>query len=493
MSIAAKPNSSPVEILIAEDSPTQAKKLQHILEQQGYEVSIGINGLVALEMAQRHKPTLIISDVVMPEMDGYELCQRVKSDEALGDVPVILVTSLSDPHDVIRGLECRADNFILKPYDESYLLGSIQFVLVNREMRRADQPGLGLEIYFEGQKYFISADRLQILNLLLSTYEAAMQRNKQLSLTQDTLQQTNSELQQLTVELEHRVLQRTQELRLYSDKLERSNRELQDFAQVASHDLQEPLRKILSFGDRLKSKACELLDGECQDYLERMTNAAARMQSLITDLLTFSRVETKGQPFVPTDLGVIAREVSGDLETRIEQAGGRVEIEELPTIDADPMQMRQLLQNLIGNSLKYYRVGVPPVVRIYSQKLDARSPESMDESALARKLCQILVVDNGIGFDEKYLDRIFTIFQRLHKKGEYEGTGVGLAICRKIVDRHGGSITARSSPGEGATFVVTLPVLQSKEVEILSDTNTKRSSTVAAQSLPSSSLTKQRI
>jgi signal transduction histidine kinase len=191
------------------------------------------------------------------------------------------------------------------------------------------------------------------------------------------------------------------------------------------------------------------------------------MQILITDLMSFSRIETMGQPFVPTDLGLIVSEVSADLETSVEKAGGRVEIEELPTIDADPMQMRQLLQNLIGNSLKYFRAGVPPVVRVYSQQLDARSPESMDESALARQLCQILVEDNGIGFDEKYLDRIFTVFQRLHKKGEYEGTGVGLAICRKIVDRHSGTITARSRPGEGTTFVVTMPVRQPRDVEAL--------------------------
>jgi PAS domain S-box-containing protein len=258
-----------------------------------------------------------------------------------------------------------------------------------------------------------------------------------------------------------------EKLKLYSDKLERSNRELQDFAQVASHDLQEPLRKILSFGDRLKTKAGESLDEASQDYLQRMCNAAARMQTLITDLMAFSRVEIKGQAFVPTDLGVIAREVSADLETRIEQAGGRVEIEELPTIDADPTQMRQLLQNLIGNSLKYYRAGVPPVVRISCQKTAARRPDSLDETAPARQFCELLVADNGIGFDEKYLDRIFTVFQRLHKKGEYEGTGVGLAICRKIVDRHGGTITARSNPGQGATFVVTLPVIQPKEVEVL--------------------------
>lgn len=258
-----------------------------------------------------------------------------------------------------------------------------------------------------------------------------------------------------------------EKLRIYSDKLERSNRELQDFAQVASHDLQEPLRKILAFGDRLQSKAGDSLDESCRDYLARMCNAAGRMQTLIRDLMAFSRIEIKGQAFVPTDLGLIAREVSADLETRIEEAGGRVEIEELPTIDADPMQMRQLLQNLISNSFKYHRVGIPPVVRIYSESIGARGPGSGDSGALIRQFCHILVEDNGIGFDEKYLDRIFNVFQRLHKKGEYEGTGVGLAICRKIVGRHSGTITARSTPGEGTTFVVTLPLAQIMEEQKL--------------------------
>jgi PAS domain S-box-containing protein len=257
------------------------------------------------------------------------------------------------------------------------------------------------------------------------------------------------------------------QLKLYSDKLERSNRELQDFAQVASHDLQEPLRKILSFGYRLQTKAGDSLDEECGDCLRRMTSAATRMQILIGDLMEFSRVETKGQPFVNADLGLIAREVSADLEARVEQAGGRIDIEALPTIEADPMQMRQLLQNLIGNSLKYFRPGVPPVVRIYSQDLAGAREWSIRDGAQPQQFCELSVTDNGIGFDEKYLDRIFTVFQRLHNKTEYEGTGIGLAICRKIVDRHSGTITARSSPGEGATFVVTLPVTQAKEVEVL--------------------------
>jgi two-component system cell cycle sensor histidine kinase/response regulator CckA len=216
------PKRSPVEILIVEDSPTQALQLQHILEQQGYQTTIAANGVQALEAVHRRKPTLVISDVIMPEMDGYELSRRLKSEPGLANIPIILVTTLSDPQDVIRGLECRADNFILKPYDERYLLGRVQFVLVNREMRQTEQPGMGLEIFFNGERHFITADRLQILNLLLSTYEAAMQRNKELSFAQETLQQTNKELQQLTLELEDRVLQRTQQLELINEALRQS-------------------------------------------------------------------------------------------------------------------------------------------------------------------------------------------------------------------------------------------------------------------------------
>lgn len=257
-----------------------------------------------------------------------------------------------------------------------------------------------------------------------------------------------------------------EKLKDYSVRLERSNRELKDFAQVASHDLQEPLRKILSFGGRLTSISGGSLDGRSEEFLFRMCNAATRMQTLITDLMAFSRVENKAQPFVPTNLGVIAMDVIADLETRMEESGGRVEIDILPTIEADPMQMRQLLQNLISNSLKYYRKGIPPLVQVLTEKWDAQAPQCMDGTSRELQVCKILVVDNGIGFDEKYLDRIFNVFQRLHKKGEYEGNGIGLAICRKIVDRHGGTITARSRPGEGSTFVITLPVSQSRDREV---------------------------
>jgi PAS domain S-box-containing protein len=248
-------------------------------------------------------------------------------------------------------------------------------------------------------------------------------------------------------ELEERVRERTADLL-------RANAELQDFAYVASHDLQEPLRKIQAFGDRLRAKCGAALTDQGRDYLSRMQQAAARMQTLINDLLSFSRVTTKAQPFSPVNLAEVAREVVSDLEARIEQTGGRVEAGELPEVEADATQMRQLLQNLIGNALKFHRDGEPPRVRVTARLTNGH--------AGGPALCLLAVEDNGIGFEEKYLDRIFTPFQRLHGRGEYEGTGIGLAICRKIVERHGGQITARSAPGAGTTFVVTLPARQPK-------------------------------
>lgn len=233
-------------------------------------------------------------------------------------------------------------------------------------------------------------------------------------------------------------------------QLERSNRDLQDFAMVASHDLQEPLRKIQMFGDRLREECAPVLPPQGLDYLRRMESAADRGQLLIQGLLAYSRVTTKAQPSVPVALGDVAQEVISDLEARLTQTGGRVEVGPLPTLQADPLQMRQLLQNLIGNALKFHKPDVAPVIRV-----DARQTSESD--ANGADLWQISVADNGIGFDEKYLDRIFKIFQRLHERHAYEGAGMGLAICRRIVERHGGTITAQSRPGEGSTFIITMP------------------------------------
>ena len=244
-------------------------------------------------------------------------------------------------------------------------------------------------------------------------------------------------------------------------ELARSNAELEQFAYVASHDLQEPLRKIQAFGDRLKSK-CDVVDlKDGRDYLERMLRAAARMQTLINDLLTFSRVISTNQPFVPVNLEILTREVLSDLEVRIEQTKASVELHDLPTIDADPTQMRQLLQNLISNALKFNKPDQRPRVEVSATV--RKVPFSGMEGAPEAEECVLKVKDNGIGFEERYMDKIFAVFQRLHGRAEYEGTGVGLAVCRRITDRHGGMIEAESQLGEGATFIVTLPVRQAAD------------------------------
>ncbi|MGD0209186.1 MAG: PAS domain-containing protein [Verrucomicrobiota bacterium] len=255
------------------------------------------------------------------------------------------------------------------------------------------------------------------------------------------------------------ALRRSDEkLRQFAAQLERSNRELQDFAYVASHDLQEPLRKVVVFGERLKDKNADKFGPESLDYLDRMQKATGRMQTLINDLLSFSRVTTKAQPFTPVNLAEVAAAVVDDLEGRIELVKGRVEVGPLPVIEAEPLQMRQLLQNLIGNALKFRRPEEPPVVKVETQIItDPDTPE--------KKLCRLTVSDNGIGFDEKYLDRIFNVFQRLHTRNEYEGTGMGLAIVKKIALYHGGDVTAKSKPGEGATFILTLPVAHPKKTQ----------------------------
>jgi light-regulated signal transduction histidine kinase (bacteriophytochrome) len=228
-------------------------------------------------------------------------------------------------------------------------------------------------------------------------------------------------------------------------ELERSNAALKEFAFVASHDLQEPLRKIVSFGERLETVAGHALTGNARLYLDRMLNAAVRMRALIADLLAYSQIAASATPFVPTDLAAIARGVLGDLEIAIAESGGRVDVGGLPTIDADAPQIRQLLQNLLGNALKFRRPGVPPIVVV-----DAASSHNGD--------CTITVTDNGIGFKDEHAEKIFRMFERLHARTVHEGSGMGLAICRKIVERHGGTIDATSTIGQGTTFTVTLPI-----------------------------------
>ena len=241
------------------------------------------------------------------------------------------------------------------------------------------------------------------------------------------------------------------QLRVVDEELGRSNRELQDFATIASHDLQEPLRKIQAFGDRLEERLSTVLDEEAADYLRRMKDAAARMQTLISDLLAYSQVAIRPEPPQPVDLGAVVSDVLLDLDERVRSTNGKVCVGPLPTLLASPLQMRQLFQNLIANALKFHPEGVQPEVHV-----EATAPSAARRQG-GTPVWEIRVRDNGIGFEEEYAEKIFAPFQRLNGRQAFEGTGMGLAICRKIVVLCGGTITATSHPGAGATFLITLP------------------------------------
>jgi two-component system, LuxR family, sensor kinase FixL len=248
------------------------------------------------------------------------------------------------------------------------------------------------------------------------------------------------------------------ELERTAEALKRSNAELEQFAYVASHDLQEPLRKIRAFGDRLESLLDGQLEDRAADYLKRMVSAAERMGTLIENLLSYSRVSSRGAELVDVNLGQVVTDVLADLERQVASTSARVEVDRLPRLEADAVQMRQLFQNLVSNAIKYGPPDGAPEVRIEAEYLD-RDGGLVPASAAASSV-RIRVRDNGIGFEPEYAERIFELFQRLHGRERYDGTGIGLGVCRRIVTRHGGTITAEGRPGKGATFTITLPLRQ---------------------------------
>ncbi len=460
--------TAPPLVVIAEDSLTQARRLQYILEQQGYRVVAAVNGRAALECARRERPAVIISDVVMPEMSGYELCHEIKRDPDLCDVPVVLVTTLSDPHDVIRGVECGADNFILKPYETDQLLRRIQLILANNGLRRnsPQPPSPPLEIVFRGQRHSITADRLQILNLLLSTYEAAIERNNELSSTRDELRHANQELQHLTQELEERVRARTSELERSNEQLRQAQQvliqqeRLRALGQMASgiaHDINNAVSPISLYTDLLLAHETTLSES-AREQLETIRRAIEDVARTVSRMREFYRPHEPDLQSVDVEMNVLARQVIDLTRARWsdqpQQRGAMIELrtdlaQGLPLIRGADNEIRDALTNLIFNAVDAMPGGGTLEVR-------TSSITSGPSSAVCLE-----VRDTGAGMDEETRRRCLEPF--FTTKGE-RGTGLGLAMVYGMAQRHRAELAIDSQKGRGTTMRLLFPVGEASAV-----------------------------
>lgn len=419
-------------ILIVEDSATQREMLHHILEKQGYSVRSAADGVTAWSTIFDPPPTIVVTDIVMPGMDGYALCRAIKEEPKLANVPVMLLTSLSDPKDVIAALESGADGFIGKPFAEDHLLSRIRDVITNRDLKRRGDDTGGVEINYGGRTHMITAERRQILDLLLSVYEVAMRRNAELAQAQANLRKLNSELEQ--------------QVRNRTHRLEESNQSLETFCYSVAHDLRAPLRSIQGYVSMLNEEAVQLGSNVTQTYADRARSAANRMDRMIVDLLAYGRVSHANTPFEWVDLRTKVDRVVAEFSQDISSKAARVQVEvDNIRIFTSRVLLAQVLSNLLGNALKFVRPNEPPDVTIIGRL------------APLGQAVQIEVRDRGIGIDLSYREKMFKLFEKLHS-GAFPGTGIGLAIVQKAVQRLGGSISVDAVEGGGTRFIVLLPL-----------------------------------
>ncbi|WP_109699830.1 sensor histidine kinase [Chitinophaga deserti] len=532
-------------ILIVDDRPENLYSLQQLLELNHFKVDTASSGEEALRKILKNTYFLIILDVQMPDMDGFEVAEAITGYSKSKDIPIIFLSAVSvEKRFITRGYSSGGLDYITKPVDPEILLLKVStFYRLHQQTTelQAAQEALRQEVAerklaqealshsldelrsilesiqqiaftlnAKGDIEFVNsywhkyAANLQILPATqegaLSVAECiriAIARNTQqvfevsikpildgdfryhlLSLTPVWKEGGIAkwvciftdihEQKMMNQVLENRVEERTRELWQVNRELEYSNHELQQFAYVASHDLKEPLRKIQVFSNLISSKFGPELP-EAEYYLNKIVSSAARMNNLITDVLEYSRISIGGQ-FRETDVNIIFRDILDDMELLIREKGAVIHMADVPTLHAIPSQMRQVFQNILSNAVKFSRKGVAPEITISAERtVDlAVAGGGNPEGAY----CRITVSDNGIGFDEKYLDKIFVIFQRLHGHNEFEGTGIGLAIVKKIVDTHGGLVTASSKEGEGTIFTLVLPVFQHQHENQLQDSDT---------------------
>jgi len=439
-----------IEILVAEDSGTQALDLQYLLETHGYGVVLCENGQQALEAARQRKPTLVISDVVMPEMDGYSLCRALKDDPNLADVPVLLVTTLSDPGDVLRGLQSGADSFILKPYDDRFLISRVQFMLLNRSLWESDRSRMGVEISLNGETHFITSDRLQILNLLVSTYDAAVQRNQELRRSQEDLRDANLALREANARLE----ERSRELDEAKRTAEAANQAKSTFLAQMSHEIRTPMNGVVGMVEVLSHGS---LTENQRDAVRTIRESAFTLLHLIDDILDFSKIEAGRLELEriavdPLDLveGVcellspIARNRNVDLHVFVAPS--------VPaSIWSDPVRLRQLMYNLTGNAIKFSgdRDGTRGRVAVRVERVVSELPR-----------LQFMIEDNGIGMTQATIEKAFEPFSQaeVSTTRRFGGSGLGLAICQRLVRLMRGDLSVTSEPGLGTTVTVEVPL-----------------------------------
>jgi len=369
-------------ILIIDDMPANLGVLTTHLEREGYIAVVAQGGEEGVERAEFVRPDLVLLDVMMPGMDGFETCRRLKAREATRDIPVVFMTALTDTSDKLAGFAAGAVDYVTKPLNGAEVLARIE---------------THLALY--GLRQQLAAQNEQLRHEMAAREE-----------TQAALLRSNTELEQL--------------------------------AYVASHDMQEPLRMVASYLQLVAQRYRGQLDADADEFIGYAVDGAKRMQALINDLLAYSRVGTKARPFEPTDCARVVDTALSNLRIAITDSGATVTLGSLPTVMGDSMQLLQLFQNLIGNAMKFKR-DEPVRIHIGAEP--------------AGECWHFSVSDNGIGIAAEYFERIFVLFQRLHGRGEYPGTGIGLAICKKIVERHGGTISVESQPDVGSTFHFTIP------------------------------------
>ncbi len=462
-------------ILIVEDSPTQAAQLKYLLQAQGYEVTVAANGKEGLAAARTHKPTLIMADILMPVMDGYEMCRVIKVDKALTDVPVIMLTSLTDLGDVIRGLKAGADYYLTKPCADDIVLRRVELALATPVLKRSEEPAEELEITYAGQKYVITSDRQQILKLLFSTYESAIRQNQELIQVHGELQRLNEQLEEKVSErtaalrteiterkraeeelkeyserLEEMVEERTQELREAQEQLVRKEKlaVLGQLAGAMAHELRNPLAAVSNAAYFL-NMVLEGPEPEVKEVLEILKKEVGASERIISSLLNFAR------PKPPVRRRVDVNDVVQEALSRA-TVPENVEVvsqldEALPAILADPDQLGQAFGSIILNAVQAMtlpsRLGMPEGGRLVVKTEGRGDPGSRPSWVV------VSITDTGVGIPEENVGKLFEPLFTTKAKG----IGLGLALVKILVEGHGGAIEVESGEGEGSTFTVTLP------------------------------------